>query len=52
MRAWEEQRSFRQILEESPEITDHLTPEELADCFDPSWHLKHVDTVFARLGLE
>ncbi|WP_438431390.1 adenylosuccinate lyase [Gorillibacterium sp. sgz500922] len=52
MRAWEEQRSFRQILEESPEITGHLTPEELADCFDPSWHLKHVDTIFARLGLD
>lgn len=52
MRAWEEQRSFRQILEESPEITAHLTPEELADCFDPSWHLKHVDTIFGRLGLD
>jgi len=52
MRAWEEQRSFRQILEESPEITAHLSPAELADCFDPAWHLKHVDTIFARLGLE
>jgi adenylosuccinate lyase len=51
MRAWEEQRSFRDILASDPVIREHLTEEELADCFDPSWHLKHVDTIFERLGL-
>jgi adenylosuccinate lyase len=52
MQAWEEQRSFRGIVESTPEITAVLSLEEIADCFDPSWHLKHVDTIFARLGLE
>jgi adenylosuccinate lyase len=52
MRAWEEQRSFRDIIENDPEIRKHLTLEEIADCFDPSWHLKHVDTIFRRLGLD
>jgi len=52
MQAWEEGRSFREILESDPAITAHLSPEELADCFDPRWHLKHVDTIFRRLGLD
>lgn len=52
MQAWEEQRSFRQIIEEDSVIREHLNESEIADCFDPSWHLKHVDTIFKRLGLD
>jgi adenylosuccinate lyase len=51
MQAWEEQRSFRDILESDEVIMKHLSKEELDDCFDPSWHLKHVDTIFRRLEL-
>ncbi|REK74860.1 adenylosuccinate lyase [Paenibacillus paeoniae] len=51
MQAWEEQRQFRSIIEETPEITSVLSAEEIDDCFNPTWHLKHVDTIFARLGL-
>ncbi|MDR6554629.1 adenylosuccinate lyase [Paenibacillus qinlingensis] len=51
MQAWEEQRSFREIVENTSVITEVLSPEEIADCFDPSWHLKHVSTIFDRLGL-
>ncbi|WNQ12156.1 adenylosuccinate lyase [Paenibacillus aurantius] len=51
MQAWETQRSFRDIVEADPVISETLTKEEIADCFDPSWHLKHVDTIFRRLGL-
>lgn len=51
MRAWEEQRSFRDIVSTDEEITKHLSQEEIAECFDPTWHLKHVDTIFKRLGL-
>ncbi|SDO59127.1 adenylosuccinate lyase [Paenibacillus sp. yr247] len=52
MQAWEEQRSFREIVENATVITEALSPAEIADCFDPSWHLKHVDTIFDRLGLK
>jgi adenylosuccinate lyase len=52
MQAWEEQRSFRDIVENASVITDVLSGEEIADCFDPTWHLKHVDTIFDRLGLK
>ena len=51
MRAWEEQRDFRAIVKESPAITAVLDEAEIDDCFDPSWHLKHVDDIFERLGL-
>jgi adenylosuccinate lyase len=51
MQAWAEQRSFRDIILADPEISRYLSPEEIDDCFDPSWHLKHVDTIFQRLGL-
>lgn len=51
MQAWETQRQFRSIVEETPEITSVLSAEEIDDCFNPSWHLKHVDTIFKRLGL-
>jgi adenylosuccinate lyase len=52
MQAWEEQRDFRDIVGSTKEFTDVLSAEEIADCFDPTWHLKHVDTIFDRLGLK
>lgn len=52
MQAWEEQRQFREIVESTPEITEVLSAEEIEDAFNPSWHLKHVNTIFAKLGLE
>ncbi|MEK0312768.1 adenylosuccinate lyase [Cohnella sp. 56] len=52
MQAWEEQRDFKSIVSETPAITELLSADELEDAFNPSWHLKHVDTIFKRLGLE
>ncbi|WP_134687236.1 adenylosuccinate lyase [Brevibacillus migulae] len=51
MQAWEEQRSFREIIGEDETVKSLLTTEELDDCFDYSYHLKHVDTIFKRIGL-
>ena len=51
MQAWETQKHFREIVESSPAITAALSKEEIADAFNPGWHLKHVDTIFKRLGL-
>lgn len=51
MKAWEEQRSFRDIIENDATVREYLSAEEIAESFDPSWHLKHVDTIFKRLGL-
>jgi adenylosuccinate lyase len=51
MRAWEEQRPFRELLEELPLVREHLSATELDACFDVRQHLGHVDTIFRRLGL-
>ncbi|WP_124726502.1 adenylosuccinate lyase [Staphylospora marina] len=52
MQAWEEQRPFKPLVEADEVITATLTREEIDDCFDYRHHLKHVDTIFRRLGLE
>jgi len=51
MQAWEEQRSFREIIGEDETVKTMLTEDELNDCFDYRYHLKHVDTIFKRVGL-
>ncbi len=51
MQAWEEQRSFRDVVSESQAITSRLRQEDLAEAFDPSYHLRNVDHIFERLGL-
>lgn len=51
MQAWEEQRSFRAIVDEDATVSSTLSKEELDECFDYRYHLKHVDTIFKRLGL-
>ncbi len=52
MEAWERGVQFRELVEADEKITSLLSPEEIADCFDYNHHLKHVDTIFARLGLQ
>lgn len=51
MKAWKEKVSFRSLVEEDQDISQHLTKEEIADCFDYTYHLKKVDFIFERLGL-
>lgn len=51
MEAWEKQVPFRSLIEADETITNRLTKEEIDDCFDYNYHLKHVDTIFERLGL-
>lgn len=49
--AWDEQKQFRPLVEAKTEITDRLTPEQIADAFDYHYHLRRVDFIFQRLGL-
>lgn len=51
MRAWEEQRPFKEILSKDETIVDVLTPAGLADCFDPAYHTRRVDEIFAKVGI-
>ncbi|MCH7640382.1 MAG: adenylosuccinate lyase [Bacteroidetes bacterium] len=51
MQAWEEQRSFREIVEADASITAHLSPDQIADAFDPAYQIRRVDELFERAGL-
>ena len=50
--AWDEQRSFRKIIENHEEIMSHLSAEELNDSFDYHYHIRQVDEIFHRVGLD
>jgi adenylosuccinate lyase len=51
MQAWEEQRSFKQLVQADEHISHQLTPAEIEACFDDRLHLSQVGTIFQRLGL-
>lgn len=52
MEAWEKGIPFRELVESEPAITNVLSSEEIEDCFDHRHHMKEVDTIFARAGIE
>lgn len=49
--SWDNQVPFRPLLEEDAEIMSILSMEDLDDAFDYHYHLKNVDTIFDRVGL-
>ncbi|NNE36506.1 MAG: adenylosuccinate lyase [Rhodothermales bacterium] len=51
MRAWNERRSFREILLADAEIMGHLTQAEIDEAFDVDYHLSRVDEILGRVGL-
>ncbi|KRW92222.1 adenylosuccinate lyase [Alicyclobacillus tengchongensis] len=50
MQAWEESRSFKDLVLASEPIRAVLSQDDIEACFDPAWHIKHVDTIFHRFG--
>lgn len=52
MEAWEKGIPFRELVENEPAITNVLSSEEIEECFDHRHHMKEVDTIFARAGIE
>ncbi|MDN6291752.1 MAG: adenylosuccinate lyase [Tetragenococcus halophilus] len=50
--AWDEQTDFRSLLEKDADITSVLSKEDLDDAFDYRYHLKNVDEIFKRVGLD
>ncbi|MGM8212086.1 adenylosuccinate lyase [Virgibacillus sp. W0430] len=52
MQAWETGTHFKQLLEENAEIKKALVQNEIDDCFDYTYHLKNVDHIFTKIGLD
>src|SRR5579859_5593853 len=49
MEAWSGEARFLDLLRADPEVRAHLSYDEVTALFDPAWHFKHVDTIFARV---
>ncbi|MDE0880285.1 MAG: adenylosuccinate lyase, partial [Sphingomonas bacterium] len=51
MKVWESDGalSLMALLQADPDVTAALSKEEIEDKFDLGYHLKHVDTIFARV---
>ena len=52
MTAWEEERPFQEVVAEADAITEVLSDDEIEDAFDPTYHVRNVDRIFRRVGLE
>ena len=50
-RSWNEGISFRKLVESS-QIMNYLSEDDVADAFDYHYHLRHVDEIFKKVGLE
>ncbi len=51
MQAWREDVPFRDLLAADPRVTSAMSPAQFDAMFDLSYHLRHVDTAYERLGL-
>jgi adenylosuccinate lyase len=51
MKAWQEKKSFLSLLEAEAQIAAWLSKPELESLFDYDYYLRHIDSVFERLGL-
>ncbi len=50
--AWNQpEGNFHHLVTKDPRIVQLLSPEEIATCFDPQQHLKHLEQVYQRLGI-
>src|SRR5258706_5981996 len=49
MRTWRGEGALLDLLKADPRVTQLLKPPELAELFDLDYHLKEVDTIFARV---
>lgn len=51
-KAWNtENGNFLENIKHDTQVTNLLSTEEIADCFDPKHHLQHLDQIYQRLGI-
>lgn len=51
MKAWEEKRPFRELVESDEVISRNLSPDEINEAFNVDHHTRRVDEIFSRAGL-
>ena len=51
LKAWDEGDEFKRLLLADPRVTEKIPAPELEELFDPSWHVRHLDVTYQRLGI-
>lgn len=51
IKAYQEKKSFKELIQQDEMINKILTNEEIEHCFDVNYHLQAIDQIFAELGL-
>ncbi|MHB8509138.1 MAG: adenylosuccinate lyase [Candidatus Dormibacteria bacterium] len=49
--AWDQGKDFRGLLLADDRVKAVMTEAEVSDLFDHSWHLRHLDTTYERVGI-
>jgi adenylosuccinate lyase len=49
MHAWQNEGSFRDLIESDPRVRQYLTAEQIAEAFSLDRHLRNVDPIFRRV---
>jgi len=49
MTAWRGEGRFMDMIKTDPFIRKHLKPEEIDDCFEPDYYLRHIDLIYKRV---
>lgn len=50
--AWNQpEGNFQALIQAHPQVTQYLAAEEIAACFDPQYHLRHLEQVYERLNI-
>ena len=52
MQAWREGVAFKSLVLADAGISRHLSPEDIHDAFDDDYHLRRVDAIYRRVGLD
>ncbi len=51
MNAWENNRSYKELLLENGAVMSHLSIEDIDDAFQIEFFLRNVDTIYKRVGI-
>jgi adenylosuccinate lyase len=51
MQVWQETSDFRDILYRDRKVRKYLKPCEIDGCFDIRYYMRHIDTIFKKVGL-
>lgn len=49
---WDHKKNLKEVVLANKEIRKHLKPSQIEEVFDYHYHLKHVDTIFERVGIK